>query len=626
MNNSATDVPQERPVFVYDGDCGFCKYWVARWRVQAGDAVAFVPYQEFAPQHPTIPEAEFAKAAHFIGASNEVQRGAASVFRLKRETRRNSPGWWAYQNVPGFASLTERVYGFVARHRNAAAKVNSVLWGLQYQRPAFYLGRWLFLRALGLVLFVAFLSLYVQIDGLIGVRGILPAQQYLDAVEAQLGGEARWRLPAVFWWTGAGNGALHAACWLGMFASLLVIAGVLAPIMLAAAWLLYLSLYHAGQDFLGFQWDILLLETTLLATFFAPLQLAPRLGKEAPPSPLFRFLLWWLLFRLMFSSGFVKLPDETWRDLTALAYHYETQPLPNAIAWYVHQLPLWFHKLSVVGMFAVELCVAFLIFAPRHVRHAAGVLLIGLQLTIQLTGNYGFFNMLSIALCLLLFDDQALRAISPSSWRERLRVQTRQRRAAQLQHVVSAVAALAILLLSAVVMLMRMTPERTPPILVDLYRMSSPFNIVGSYGLFANMTTERPEIIVEGTNDGGQTWRPYRFKWKPGELDRRPRWNSPHQPRLDWQMWFAALGGPMRTHWFDDFLYRLLEESPDVMALLAEDPFPEGKPNAVRAVLYDYEFSEVDTLRGKGHWWQRNALGLYFPPVKIERGRLALAQ
>jgi len=288
-------------------------------------------------------------------------------------------------------------------------------WAHAYSgRQGFVLTRWLFLRLLGLIYLCAFASLWGQLRALIGSHGLLPAVDYLRAVEAATGPARFWALPTLAW-LNASDAFIQLLCGAGIVLALLLIVGLLPIPALALLWLAYLSLVNIGQDFLSFQWDALLLETGFLAMFWAPNGVFPRLKHEAPPSLGAVWLLRWLLFRLMFFSGVVKLAsgDPAWRDLTALSYHYQTQPLPTPLAWYLYQLPLSFHKLSTALTLAVELIVPFAIFAPRRLRLLGAAVLISLQVLIMASGNYAFFNLLAIVLCLTLFDDAALRHILP---------------------------------------------------------------------------------------------------------------------------------------------------------------------------------------------------------------------
>jgi hypothetical protein len=369
---------------------------------------------------------------------------------------------------------------------------------------------------------------------------------------------------------------------------------------------LYLSLVSAGQVFMAFQWDILLLEVGFLAIFLSF------------PGPVMVFLFRALLFRLMFLSGAVKLlsGDPTWRGLTALNFHYETQPLPTWTSWYMHQLPEWFQKTSVAANLFIELAVPFLIFAPRRLRLFAAFCLAGLNVLIFLTGNFTYFNLLALALCIFLLDDAVLRGWLPKQLARFFAFRPVVERRLLVRNGVLTLLAAFVLFLG-VFQMVRAFSGVTPGGPATLMRWVAPFNLVNSYGLFANMTTSRPEIIIQGSNDG-QEWKDYGFKYKPGDLRERPLWVEPHQPRLDWQMWFAALGTYQRNPWFMGFAEQLLRGSPPVLKLLDENPFPERPPRFLRAELYEYRFTDFDTRRTDGTWWQRKYIGLYLPEVSLK--------
>ena len=521
--------------------------------------------------------------------------------------------------------------------RAAAACHNSPRMAPEDRRPATYaLSRCLFLRVLGLVYFAAFASLAVQIVALAGENGILPAAPFLKAVREQVGAEAYWRVPTLCHWIGASDLALKGVCVAGAVVSLLLAAGLTPVPCLILLWVLFLSAATVCRTFLHFQWDILLLETGFLAIFFAPRVVRCRLPCASEPPVLSRWLLWFLLFKLMFSSGVVKLTsgDPSWWNLRALDVHYETQPIPTWTAWYVHQMPGWFHSCCVAMMFSTELVVPFGILGPRLVRRVACVLLVGLQLVLAATGNYAYFNWLTIALCIPLLDDDAWprrfrpkpappepeRAALPSELTPT--ISSSASAAPAWRHVsfwIAAPFAATLVILSLVDMTARFRWEVPwPAPILALGEALSSFRIVNAYGLFAVMTTERPEIVIEGSNDG-QTWQAYEFKWKPGEPTRAPAFVAPHQPRLDWQMWFAALSTYRNTPWFQSFLYRLLQGSPTVLALLERNPFPDAPPRYIRSVLYDYRFTDAATRRATGAWWRREMKGFYSPAQSLRR-------
>lgn len=480
----------------------------------------------------------------------------------------------------------------------------------------YFITRRVFLTMLGAIFAIAFASLGFQITGLVGEDGVFPVQPYLDAVADEYGA-ARYRLVPTIGWLNASDAAITRYCIAGFVFALLAMSGVLVRVMLLTCWVLYLSLFHLGRNFTGFQWDILLLETAFLAVFLAPGRAFPRMSDEdrLPMIPL--WLLRWLLFRLMFASGVVKLGDETWRQLKALNVHYETQPLPTPLAWYVHQLPEWFQRFSVGTMFAIELIVPFFIFLPRPFRAIGGVIMIAFQLLIIATGNYCFFNWLTIALCLLLFDDDHWYAIIPRRLERFVQLPEGLKPASWMKKFFHLTLALPILALSIVPMA-KLADNESPYLdpLRKVYEYTVPFALVNGYGLFANMTTVRPEIEIQGSADG-ETWKPYRFKWKPGPLDARPRQVAPHQPRLDWQMWFAALSPRRPPQWFDILLLRLLQGEQEVLALFAENPFPDEAPKFVRAVYFEYAFTDWETREATGHWWNRSEIGLYRPAVSL---------
>jgi len=321
----------------------------------------------------------------------------------------------------------------------------------------------------------------------------------------------------------------------------------------------------------------------------------------------------------MFSSAAAKLTsgDPTWRHLTALTFHYETQCLPPWTAWYAHHLPLAFQRFSCATMFVIEGLVPFLFFAPRRLRFAGAFATIGFQLLIAITGNYGFFNWLTIALCVPLLDDGVFRRTPVTA--DRIPAGGCAP-AWLLRPVAVALLALSLVPLGDVVGLSRGWLGPLPA----LERQLSPLDVVNRYGLFAVMTTRRLEISIEVSDDGVR-WREYPFRWKPGDVTRRPAFVAPYHPRLDWQMWFAALSEFGRDRWFLAFCRALLEGSPSVRALMGRDPHPGAPPRYVRALAYDYHYSDAGTRRATGAWWTRALIGPYGPALALEDGRLVIA-
>ncbi len=442
----------------------------------------------------------------------------------------------------------------------------------------------LFLRMLGGIYTIAFVSFGVQAMALAGSHGILPVADFLRAVRSGAGGAAIRELPTLLWWNS--SDAAITALWIaGALLGLVAAAGVRQRTVLAGCLVLWLSVCVAGQDFFAFQWDYLLAEAGFLAIF-------------ADQSPVRVWLFRWLLFRLIFPSGVVKLAsgDPNWRNLTALHYHYETQPLPTPLAWLMYQLPMAFQKVSTAFVFIAELAVPFLFFGPRILRRIGAGLTVTLQLLILLTGNYTYFNWLTIALCLWLViePDRSLPRALP-------------------HRAVSAALAGFIAMVSALLFL-ELFNVPMPPGGGEILHAVAPLRLVNSYGLFAVMTTVRAEIIVEGSADG-EDWRAYEFPFKPGDPLRMPPVVAPYQPRLDWQMWFAALGTYQQNRWFVNLMVRLLEGNRTVLGLFRYNPFPNGPPRYIRARLYEYHFTGF----GERGWWRREERGMYFPAVSLKQ-------
>ena len=488
---------------------------------------------------------------------------------------------------------------------------------LSDDRPRFALSRGVFLRLLGFVHLVAFASLAPQLAGLVGSDGLLPAAGYLERAYDLWGSSAYLQLPTLLWlWPG--DALLMGLCWLGIALSAAAMLG-LAPIaVFASLWALYLSLTVAGQDFLFFQWDLLLLETGLLAVLYAPAGWWPPLETRRPPGAGARWLVWGLAFKLTFLSGITKLlsGDETWSSLTALRYHYETQPLPTWVGWYAHNLPDWFGASSVAVMFVIEIVAPFIIFVPprfRKVRTAGIALLCLLQALIAVTGNYGFFNLLTLVLYVSLLDDAVIARLlpwlqAPPGYAQSAEARPGARRAARAVPV----AVLAVLSALTLVQEMR-RPAAMPAWSSALLGAVAPLRSVNGYGLFRVMTTERPEIVIEGSADG-VTWVEYSFAWKAGDLARAPGFVQPHMPRLDWQMWFAALDPQRQAHWLFALVDGLLENDSTALGLLDANPFPGEPPAFVRLAMYRYRFTTTDE-GVDGDWWRRELVGHLTEPI-----------
>ena len=494
--------------------------------------------------------------------------------------------------------------------------------------------RWLFLRAIGLIYFSAFYSLIFQIKGLIGPNGILPAAELLHAVPQYFPGLARfWYAPTLLW-ISSSNRALEIICWAGLIASILVVFNIWPRLALVICFITFLSFVSAARDFSGYQSDGMLLEAGFICLFFAPQGLRPGLARSHAPSRASLFLLRWEWFRIYFESGVVKLAsgDRSWRSLTAMDDYYQNGPLPTWIGWYAHQLPHWFHASTVVLTLGVELVIVWMLFLPRRFRIICFCIVTPFEAGIILTANYTFLNYLVLSLGILLVDDKFLESILPARLREF--IAGRDVRAwtvkvpAKLQSAFSAVK------MSIAGLALGMVFYVTSTILIEMFipgipfpdgpmRWLDPFRIANRYGLFAVMTHERYEIEFQGTRDG-KTWIPYPYRYKPQDLTAAPGIYAPYQPRFEWNLWFASLDSWRRSTFLVATEEQILKGSPDVLDLFASDPFKGDPPKAVRAVIYQYWFTDMATKRTQGTWWRRDLLGRYCPAlIRTQDGEIA---
>jgi len=454
-------------------------------------------------------------------------------------------------------------------------------------------------RLLGLIYFFAIGAFLFQIRGLLGKNGILPAIVYLDYFRKRWSPRKRfYYIPSLFWFNASDN-FLWGLPLLGTFISIVLIFGYYPPLCLALLFFIHLSIVSVGQDFLSFGWESYLLEITCYV-FLVSLTLLPNL------------VAWinlnFLLFRFHLQAGAVKLQshDPAWRDLTAIAYHYQSQPLPNTWAWYAYKWPMPFQKASTLFMFIVELIIPFGLFLTDTIRAATAAILILFQIILWATGNFSYLNHLTVVFCMIALPNFALSFIqSPPDfpavhW--------------LADDLISLVSVL-FLIMQGLKLWLHFQPHNS--LLASWTAWISPFHLVNRYGLFAIMTKKRYEIIIEGSEDGN-TWKEYLCRYKPSEITRRPRRISPYQPRLDWQMWFLPFDDFGSETWFHQFLYHLLKGTPGVVKLLRYNPFPDQPPKYIRAVMYDYQFSTKEQKKQFGWWWQREYVGQFSPILTLQ--------
>ena len=504
------------------------------------------------------------------------------------------------------------------------------------------LPRWLFLRGLGLIYFSAFYSLVFQIKGLISPDGILPAAEYLREVGKL--GPVRYWYAATLLWLSSGSHMLVAICWIGMIAALLLVLNIWPRAVLVVCFVCFLSFVSAAQDFSGYQSDGMLLEAGFISLFFAPPGLRPGLGRNHPPSRASLFLLQWEWFRIYFESGMVKLAsgDIEWRNFTAMDEYYQNGPLPTWIGWYVQHLPHRVHAFATGATLVLELGLVWMFLLPRPWRIACSLIVTAWQIPVILTANYTFLNYLVLLLGVLLLDDRfLLRWLPPWVLRpidESLLVEAPGRESTAtdvapskaVKYLQAIKLAIASVILSwifyATTLQMLWIPFGRLPLPTSPVIALEPFRIANRYGLFAVMTRGRYEIEFQGSNDG-QTWTAYPFRYKPQDPARAPGIYAPYQPRFEWNLWFASLGG-----WRDNMFVvsaeeRLLAGNQDVLSLFAGNPFAESAPKFVRAVIRQYWFTSLEEKRRTGMWWRREELGLYAPTLtRMPDGKLGVVE
>jgi hypothetical protein len=503
------------------------------------------------------------------------------------------------------------------------------------------LPRWIFLRALGLIYYSAFFSLVLQIRGLIGPHGILPAGEYLQALAERFGHAGYWYAPTVLWFSGSSH-MLTGICWVGMIASVLLVLNFWPRGMLPVCFVCFLSFVSAAQDFSSYQSDGMLLEAGFIAMFFAPPGWRPGWGEASPPSRASLFLLIWEGFRIYFESGVAKIMggDPQWRNFTALDEYYQNGPLPTWIGWYMQHLPHWFHAATAFVTLAVELGLAWMMFLPRRVRILCFFIVTLWQIGIILSANYTFLNYLVLALGFLLLDDRFLLPCVPRFWKKSFlatkeakplpepRPEEDWRKTLRAQLSTLQLAATAVMLtwifyatLAEMVWMVKPLPLPITPV-----SALEPFRIANRYGLFAMMTRGRYEIEFQGSDDG-QTWVVYPFRFKPQDPSKPPGIYAPYQPRFDWNLWFASLSSWRREPIAVRTEQSLLRGDADVLLLFASNPFPHAPPRQMRAVIWQYWFTTPAEKRAQGMWWRRQQLGLYAPTLERQQdGRVLVLE
>ena len=460
--------------------------------------------------------------------------------------------------------------------------------------------RFLFQRGLGLVYLIAFLTAVNQFRPLAGEHGLTPVPLFIQRVPFRATPSLFYLFPH--------DAAFAAAAWIGVALSCLAVAGISdrygalwSVLVWSLLWLLYLSFVNVGQTWYGFGWESMLLEAGFFAIFLGSS------GTAVRAIPLWS--LRWMAFRVMFGAGLIKLRgDPCWRDLTCLNYFYETQPIPNPLTWYFHWAPEWVHKSGVLVNHFVELAVPFGLFLPQPAAGIAALLIIAFQASLMLSGNLSFLNLLTIVIAIPALDGRMLAWIPA-------RVPTLPEMARPTAYAMIALGVLAGVL-SVKPALNMISPHQFMNASFD------PLHLVNTYGAFGSITRQRYEIVVEGTADAipdaESVWLEYEFKGKPNDVKRRPPQIAPYHLRLDWLMWFAAMGSYDQYPWSVNLAAKLLKGDRAVLGLLRNNPFPGAPPRNVRALLYSYRFTTPAEHALTGAWWVRELQGPWLPALSLD--------
>jgi len=491
-------------------------------------------------------------------------------------------------------------------------KIAKYMWVSSKSTTGYWLTRFVFLRLLGVIYFFAFLSLALQVVPLIGENGLLPADNFLNSYGSNFGSkiDSFIALPSIFWLFISDN-SLFVLSWVGVILSLIVLVGYANSVLMFVLWSLYMSFVHIGQLFYGYGWEIQLLETAFIGIFLVPLWEWKPFPKTPPPVPII-WLMRWLTFRLYVGTGLIKLKgSECWKDLTCLFYHYETQPIPNPLSPYFHFMPQWFHKLGVLFSHFASLVAPFFIFWPRYGRYISGIILIVFQLILLVNGNYAFLNILAIIAIVGVFDDKFFRRILPKFIVRKADHAEKNCKFSRDSFILSWIVFIIVIMLSVVVVQNMISPNQA------MNTSFNQFHIVNTYGAFGSVGTVRNELVVQGTSDsfidGDTVWKEYEFKAKPTDVKGKLPIVAPYQPRIDWQIWFAAFSNYQRQPWMIHFVWKLLHNDPGTLSLISYNPFPDDPPKLIRVEFYRYEFLPP----GSEDVWKRTHRGNWLQPVSI---------
>ena len=646
---------------VWDGECQFCRLCADRFKSLANDNIEFIPFQDLPNKYPNAPDLDYKNSVVFF-MNNQTYTGAAAVFSFYHTIGKKWP-MRLYDRFKIFSKISEMFYRFIANNRKFFRLVGNAFWGSNFLPDTYKISGWIYGRLLGLVGLIAFFSFWIQSDLLIGSGGIVPFQSDLKQVEGFITTTStdisKWFARPTILWFSQTDLWLNMVLCAGTIACILLLIGFVPHISIAISWACYLSVSSVSAPFLNFQWDILLLEAYLLSVFFVPWKIYDDRKNIYSPSPLGKWLLWLLIIKLMFESGLVKFtffaPDgsNTWKDLTALNYHYWTQPIPSWISWYIDKLPDFIDKIALGFTYWCELIIPFMIFLPRRMRRIAFFSLIIFQALIIMTGNYGFFNLLTIVICVTLIDDQLIEGFS-SKWLVASSEINSVKNLTEKIKISSGVFILGCFIFTTIFFIKRdligskanQNNFKISSFGRTLTQTAQVSRSMNAYGLFRVMTVTRPEIYIEVLSSDS-IWSPVAFDWqiwfealyferltsnpfalstyqkfleimvtedlKTGDLSINNFINKEDQrvlgslPVADRQNYINRLQLSINSHlknsyWFARFLSKLARQEPMVQGFFESDNISEIK--SLRISLYQYSFS--NDPENQSNWWNIN--------------------
>lgn len=596
-----------KPLVIFDEGCGFCNRCVLYWKLFTKSKVDYVSYQIASAWFPEEQQSAFPRALHFIDPYGRSYKGAEAVFKLFSYTEGLKKYFiYLYQKFRLFAVISEWIYNIIASNRSIFSFFVRILYGDSFRPDTFLKGSVLFYRGLGGIYAVALVSLFVQIKGLFLSSGLFP----ISVSTSFISWSSFLSKPSLFLISQSDVFILGVLI-TGIALSILLMAGYYPIILTSVLWFIYLSFVNSGQLFMSFQWDVLLLEVSFLSIFLYP-YFTSHVSTFSKMSSFFHFLIKLLLFRVMFFSGLVKVlsGDVSWMSLTALNVHFYTQPLPHIMSWLAFQLPEWVKYISTGAVLFLELCCSWLLFFPRRWRHVSVVLIVILMVMIMGTGNYGFFNILVCVMAVLMISDHAMPI--------------RFNRIIGAQKVVYSPCSSyyrwgVLVLIGSFLLIATLSSElrRVNLTSIPSIRHFNSFHLINNYGLFAVMTQARVELDIQGSNDG-IVWSSYQFKYKPNSVYDYPKLVFPHQPRLDWQLWFVPLRPYSSMSWINVLIKELFQGNSAVLSLFDQVPFVEP-PKYIRVIGSNRVFSTFSEYKNTGMWWIERETMLYTPVFEFKR-------